>query len=1248
MKRLTTLFAALVLVSSVFSQSFEWAKFHRTYGCAADSRIASDNAGNVYTFSNYCTKMTIDGDTISGTYGGVADDLFLTKFSVDGILQWSKRFGTTWYDPVKSIAVDAAGHIYVSFSHQGGPIMFEDTTIAVGAPPGYPIIQFDSNGNFLRHHVYPGSFALHLATLGNDLYVAHDYFVIKHDSLFNTIWSRMLNPTNILVLTGLYVSESGYLAVSGYEAGAGTTTIDTVSMTFDGAFNDVGIILMDTSGTAFWGRILNHTNQYGLQSSACAVDDNGNVFWEVKFHDLVIFGSDTMSGPVLPDYSALLKYDAAGNEQWGVPLYSYVFQPELFDLVVDDQQQIVVVGTYGGYYGTNSNSFGGIPLPQGVSLIVSKVDQAGDVVWVKTDNATANGSSEGYSMALMPGDKYAVTARVSEPEQFGCFMSPLQYSVLTTAISDAPEPVPVVDFDFANEGGTYYFHNTTQNDGNPSWNFGDGSPVVSTVNPTHYFDQGAWAVCLTVTNSCGSGMHCDTIIVPGINRVLPNRVAHTGYHLIGIEGGFDFSSADVVFKKAGAPDIIPDTIILRNNGLIQVNLKLNHAIVGVYDVIVSSAGFADTLFQSFTIEEPTSQDVEISITPPYGKHLISTYRKYKVTLINHGNQTLVGVPFYLLLDGDFNVLTKTFITADSITQDVIDTIGGHFGPYTDSITNESYHLGHFLAYALLPEQPYSFEMYLEPQSFGAHQIQAFVGPAIFDSLDLVNMNLRTACNFLPLCMQCALDLAGFIPGAPGCIVGAFNFGCAVGNDLRKGGSDVQEAQQTGDVLMAGAGVALGCAGVADEALEVVTSVSNATVHTTLGIGGELTEAGLHSGTLGPGGACNPFGGGCNPYDVDDWITIPVASYDPNGKSGPEGLTPENYINTADIIEYSIYFENADTATAPATFVELIDTIDVTKFEMSTFRFSGFGFGDSSYLIQIPDNSFAANIDLRPAKHSILRVMGSLDTLTGIMTWGFYSLDTLTLGLNEDPDQGFLNPNVVSPEGEGFISYSLKPRLLPHLTTIANRAAIVFDYNAAIITPDWINTIDLVAPQSHITITPNVWPDSAFVLHFNGTDAHAGVYSYEVYMSRNDSGFVRIGLITQDSVRLRGIVGDNFKFYSIAIDHVGNREDAPATHDAEITISNPDGITDPRFEGSIEIIPNPFATGFNLVINSPTSSEATIVIRDFLGREILLATKQLDLGMNTLALELPSTAADGLYLLQAEFNGQTWELKLAKQ
>ena len=100
-------------------------------------------------------------------------------------------------------------------------------------------------------------------------------------------------------------------------------------------------------------------------------------------------------------------------------------------------------------------------------------------------------------------------------------------------------------------------------------------------------------------------------------------------------------------------------------------------------------------------------------------------------------------------------------------------------------------------------------------------------------------------------------------------------------------------------------------------------------------------------------------------------------------------------------------------------------------------------------------SFSTEVDLRPGANILVGIDAALDTGTGIVTWKFTTLDPATHEFPEDAvEDGFLPPNVTSPEGEGAVLFtvSLKPGFGLG-TTVCNNARIVFDFNAPIDTPE---------------------------------------------------------------------------------------------------------------------------------------------------------------------------------------------------
>jgi hypothetical protein len=273
--------------------------------------------------------------------------------------------------------------------------------------------------------------------------------------------------------------------------------------------------------------------------------------------------------------------------------------------------------------------------------------------------------------------------------------------------------------------------------------------------------------------------------------------------------------------------------------------------------------------------------------------------------------------------------------------------------------------------------------------------------------------------------------------------------------------------------------------------------------------------------------------------------------------------------------YTIYFENKSTATAPAHIVVITDTLDLTKFDLSEFSFGSFGWGDSIYS---PSGnklkSFSEDIDMRPAINLITRVSGKLDTLTGVVTWEFRSLNPTTMNLEEDPFIGFLPPNAMSPEGEGFVSFSvgLKKELVTN-TQIRNKAKIVFDANAPIYTNEYLNTLDLDKPQSQVyPLAANI--KSNFNVSWTGSDQGSGIRDYTIFVLENDTLLYAWKANTTDlSDVFHGQVGSAYKFYSIATDNVSHLETDPGQYDATTLVT----VDVDEFElakEALKVYPNP--------------------------------------------------------------------------
>lgn len=285
-------------------------------------------------------------------------------------------------------------------------------------------------------------------------------------------------------------------------------------------------------------------------------------------------------------------------------------------------------------------------------------------------------------------------------------------------------------------------------------------------------------------------------------------------------------------------------------------------------------------------------------------------------------------------------------------------------------------------------------------------------------------------------------------------------------------------------------------------------------------------------------------------------STPVASSDPNDIYGYMAESGSNAVKDGlTDVYYRIEFEN-DTAfaTAPAHDIWLTDTLDASKFDLSTFKPTRIKIGEKTAELTGEQN-FVTTVDMRPGINAIAQVEGTYDRQKGIARWHISSLDPMTMEPTKYVQDGVLPVNT-DGRGLGEVMYdiSLKPGLV-HGTEIKNRAGIVFDTNDVIMTPTWTNTIDRVKPESRIVdATLNEGGETA-AISIEASDEGSGPWRYDVYVQYGSGAwFLAAENVPADTVATVKLYdGIEHHFYSVARDMAGNVEQKEAPH-AEFTLT----------------------------------------------------------------------------------------------
>ena len=258
-------------------------------------------------------------------------------------------------------------------------------------------------------------------------------------------------------------------------------------------------------------------------------------------------------------------------------------------------------------------------------------------------------------------------------------------------------------------------------------------------------------------------------------------------------------------------------------------------------------------------------------------------------------------------------------------------------------------------------------------------------------------------------------------------------------------------------------------------------------------------------------------------DRDDKGIPVVGSFDPNDKLVSVGIGEEGFISPEETLPYTIRFENVADATAPAEQVVVTDLL-IENLDLRSFRLSQIGFGDT--VIDIPENRSVHQERITLESGMLLDIDAGIDITTGEVKWVLRTIDPATGQAPIDPSLGFLPPNDENHAGEGFVSFTVKPKAgLDDGTKITNQATIVFDVNEAIDTNVVTNTIQRILPDLTPTALvvasdqPTVTDDLTLTLTAtvqNISDVDADEFTIRFFNGTPDKG-TEIGTATLSSL-----------------------------------------------------------------------------------------------------------------------------------
>ena len=333
--------------------------------------IIVDSSGNIYVTGT--TSGLLDGNA-SDAY----NDAFVSKFSQDSKLLWTKQFGKEYATRSMSIVLDSQENIYIAGDQKTDKVgAYYRTAVWITA--------ISSDGNLLWSKnldsgidSYEEAISI-LVDNNNYLYVVgntsgsfegttnkgyDDVFISKLDTEGTTQWTKLFGTVSSENMTSAMMSNDEHIIITGSSKGE-----------FSGAVQEglKGVFIMDVSsvGEVSWIRQFGENTADWIEVSSISLDENNNLYTVGYYYT---YGNDKY-------YQFVDKYDRSGIRLWrDISEYSsYVFPK---DIVVSSNGAFLTGYTYGSMDG-NINKTDYLATYERADMYLMKYDFDGNKIYTK-------------------------------------------------------------------------------------------------------------------------------------------------------------------------------------------------------------------------------------------------------------------------------------------------------------------------------------------------------------------------------------------------------------------------------------------------------------------------------------------------------------------------------------------------------------------------------------------------------------------------------------------------------------------------------------------------------------------------------------------------------------------------------------------------------------------------------------------------------------------------------------------------
>jgi hypothetical protein len=311
MKNIFTILCFILILPaglSAKSLEFEWAKQISSDGNVRTNDIVNDSKGNVYVCGHFTTNAIFSNSTSFTTTGG--NDIFIAKYTHDGIFEWAKHIGTADIAWCYSLCVDEYDMIYASGSFNGHT-------------------DFDSLSYETDHWTHPA-------------------FISKYSSDGTEQWVHIVEVDKICQIFDMHCDKKGNLHITGNFKGSADFGNDKIL--YDSVAQIGFIAKYNYENVCQWAKSINGIKYNS--GNRIRTDTNNNIYILGNCKSDLNFGNNiniSYNGRYIEEWGKydderyIAKYNEFADCQWARKIGDSVSQDHIA-LSIDDFGDIYISG----------------------------------------------------------------------------------------------------------------------------------------------------------------------------------------------------------------------------------------------------------------------------------------------------------------------------------------------------------------------------------------------------------------------------------------------------------------------------------------------------------------------------------------------------------------------------------------------------------------------------------------------------------------------------------------------------------------------------------------------------------------------------------------------------------------------------------------------------------------------------------------------------------------------------------------